>query len=43
VVLRVLATYLRDIPGIRYLIAGSGPQEAALRNLALSLGSGKAG
>lgn len=36
-VLRALATSLRDIPGIRYLIAGSGPQEAALRNLALSL------
>lgn len=36
-VLRTLATSLRDIPGIRYLIAGSGPQEAALRNLALSL------
>lgn len=36
-VLRALATYLRDIPGIRYLIAGSGPQESALRNLALSL------
>ncbi|MBI4381360.1 MAG: glycosyltransferase family 4 protein [candidate division NC10 bacterium] len=38
VVLQALATDLSDIPGIRYLIAGSGPQELTLRNLASSLG-----
>lgn len=37
-VLQALATSLRDIPGIRYLIAGSGPMESALRKLAASLG-----
>lgn len=38
VVLQALASDLRGIAGIRYLIAGSGPQEPALRRLASSLG-----
>ncbi len=37
-VLRALATHLTDIPGIRYLIAGSGPEESTLRKLASSYG-----
>ena len=37
-VLEALAHHLRDIPGVRYLIAGSGPEGAALRRLAASLG-----
>jgi len=37
-VLRALAGPLRDIPALRYLIAGSGPEESALRRTAASLG-----
>lgn len=37
-VLRALAHYLRDMAGLRYLIAGSGPEEQSLRRLVDSLG-----
>ncbi len=37
VVLRALAGPLRGIPGVGYLIAGSGPEESSLRRLASSL------
>ncbi len=37
-VLRALAHHLRDMAGIRYLIAGSGPEERSLRRLVDSLG-----
>lgn len=36
--LRALAGGLRGIPGLRYLIAGSGPEEGRLRRLVFSLG-----
>lgn len=37
-VLQALARELRDVPGVRYLIAGAGPEESDLRRLAASLG-----
>ena len=37
-VLQALAHHLRDVPGVRYLVAGAGPEESALRRLAASLG-----
>lgn len=40
-VLQALATHLRDISGVRYLVAGSGPMESVLQTLAASLGVGE--
>jgi phosphatidylinositol alpha-1,6-mannosyltransferase len=37
-VLQALATELRDVPGIRYLVAGTGPEAGALRRLTAALG-----
>jgi phosphatidylinositol alpha-1,6-mannosyltransferase len=37
-VLRALPAVLSDLPGVRYLIVGTGPQESALRSLAAKQG-----